>query len=91
MKEFINKQVREHEKHLHELRINITALDDYYWEAQLNRVKIVVTDEQLQILHAREEENRRKNYNAFADPKYWTPEYLERKYADMELKDYEQK
>ncbi len=88
MKEFLNPKIRSQEKRLHDLRMNQTVTDDYYWEANLNRARVTLTDEQVEQMQARDEENRRRNHNEFGDPKYWTPEYLERKYADKQLREF---
>lgn len=89
MKEFLNKKTNFEEKKLHELRTNITQTDDIYWEAEQNREKIEYTEEQLFMLYEKEEEQKKIRHNEFADQKYFSPEYMERKFSDMEFRDFE--
>lgn len=79
MKEFLNKKVREAEKILHELRMNVTASDDFYREEEIKRKSKYSEDQQKAIMH---EEEKLINQNIFADKKYYTDEYLEKWYGD---------
>lgn len=85
MKDFTNPKTIAKEKHLHEVRMNLTETDELYKKWNENRPKVELTKEQIDVLRAREEENRKRNHNEFGDPKYWTAEYLEQKYADKTL------
>lgn len=87
MKDFINPQTRAREKYLHEVRMNLTETDELYKKWNENKPKVELTKEQIDVLHAKDEENRKRNHNELGESKYWTNEYLEQKYADKTLKD----
>lgn len=89
MKDFTNPKTRAREKFLHEKRMNLTETDELYKKWNENKPKEELTKEQIEALHAREEENRKRNHNELGDPKYLTPEYLEQKYADKTLRELE--
>lgn len=87
MKDFLNQKTRAKEKLLHELRMNVTETDELYKKWNENRLKVELTKEQIELLHARDEENKRRNHNELGESKYWTSEYLEQQYGDKTLKD----
>lgn len=90
MKDFLNPKIRAEEKHTHEeIRMNVTETDELRKKWKENTPKVELTDEQLQALYAKEEENKRRNRNELGMKKYWTREYLEQKYADKTLRESE--
>lgn len=89
MKDFINQKTRAKEKLLHKLRMNVTETYELYKKWNENRPKVELTDDQIQVLYAKEEENKRRNRNELRDSKYWTSEYLEQQYGDKTLKELE--